>query len=762
MADITFHDATAPNPPLEFILDSGGQLKAIDAATFQIINDTGGIVSGYIVEFSGTGFSYSVNDEPTAGTITGVTFYLPDGTTAMATITGAFGDASLAGFWGTLKGTGFPTLALDQLLSGDDTYTGSTGADVLTQYDDGPTTEVLSGGGGNDDILGRWGGTFVGGTGDDKLWITGVGTYTIAGSGLNGSGGAGETNTLVVAGTGVVSGITDIDAVEFFGFGISALYLDISEIGPGLASDTMSVDGATGGENTLWIAQVTPGAATVDLSGWTFTNWNRIEQQVVVSTFDGNFADDIVGTVKNDAIETWGGNDTIDGGAGNDFLRGGDGADILRGGAGDDYLSADIDDTEIDGGADTDLLNVDLRNLSQPITIDSSAGTGVLADATVFFTGIEGLTVFYSGDFDDVIDAGIGDGKIFGGGGGDVIDGGIGSDELNGEAGSDQLFSRLGEGPDGGKTERLDGGAGTDFAFVDRSDQQRSFAFELIDPGIETTLGDGTIIINVERIEFRSGSGNDNLAGGDLDDTILGNGGRDLISGRGGNDDLQGGGGLDIIDGGSGNDDIAGGAGIDILSGDGGNDSIDGGDDADIIDGGAGNDDLSGGGNADNLGGGAGNDTLAGDGGADTIDGGSGNDTIDGGSGKDTIDGGKGNDTINGGKGRDSVSGGSGNDIFVLDQKLKKSNRDTIEDFDVGDDTIHLDNAIFKKLSNGALKAKFFEKGSEADDKKDRVIHDKKTGELFYDKDGKGGTDQVKIAELDDGLKITEANFFVI
>ncbi|MEP2118403.1 calcium-binding protein, partial [Bauldia litoralis] len=220
--------------------------------------------------------------------------------------------------------------------------------------------------------------------------------------------------------------------------------------------------------------------------------------------------------------------------------------------------------------------------------------------------------------------------------------------------------------------------------------------------------------------------------------------------------------GLDIIDGGNGNDDIDGGDGIDFLSGDAGNDALDGGAGADLMDGGAGNDTLNGGSNGDNLGGGSGNDILNGNGGADIVDGGAGNDTIQGGSGRDTIDGEGGNDIINGGRGRDSLTGGDGADIFVFDEAAKKSNRDSIEDFVVKVDTIQLDNAIFTKLKAGALKKKTFEVGSEADDRKDRIIYDKDTGDLYYDKNGSKSGGMTKIADLDEGLKLTASDFFVI
>ncbi|MBF9233054.1 cadherin domain-containing protein [Microvirga alba] len=145
-------------------------------------------------------------------------------------------------------------------------------------------------------------------------------------------------------------------------------------------------------------------------------------------------------------------------------------------------------------------------------------------------------------------------------------------------------------------------------------------------------------------------------------------------------------------------------------------------------------------------------------------------DKIVGGVGKDNLGGGLGNDTLSGGLGNDTLSGGAGKDVFVFDTKLdKKKNLDKITDYVVKDDSIYLDNAIFKKLGKKGTPDKpvkmnkaFFTIGDAAKDKDDYIIYNAKKGVLYYDADGDGAGKAVEIATLKKNLKMTAAEFFVI
>ena len=105
----------------------------------------------------------------------------------------------------------------------------------------------------------------------------------------------------------------------------------------------------------------------------------------------------------------------------------------------------------------------------------------------------------------------------------------------------------------------------------------------------------------------------------------------------------------------------------------------------------------------------------------------------------------------------------------MFDAKLnKKTNVDKITDFNVKDDSVYLDNAVFTKLGKGGSEASpkklskaYFTVGTEAKDRNDYVIYDKKKGVLYYDQDGSGSKAQVEVATIKKNLKITYHDFFV-
>ncbi len=117
-----------------------------------------------------------------------------------------------------------------------------------------------------------------------------------------------------------------------------------------------------------------------------------------------------------------------------------------------------------------------------------------------------------------------------------------------------------------------------------------------------------------------------------------------------------------------------------------------------------------------------------------------------------------------GGLGNDTLTGGAGKDAFVFDTAPNKAtNVDTITDFSHADDTIRIDNAFFKAAGkNGKLAKDAFFAGKKAGDAEDRFVYDKASGALSYDADGTGKIAAIKIAILQNKVKIDYTDFLVI
>ncbi|PKP67124.1 MAG: hypothetical protein CVT83_08840 [Alphaproteobacteria bacterium HGW-Alphaproteobacteria-5] len=109
------------------------------------------------------------------------------------------------------------------------------------------------------------------------------------------------------------------------------------------------------------------------------------------------------------------------------------------------------------------------------------------------------------------------------------------------------------------------------------------------------------------------------------------------------------------------------------------------------------------------------------------------------------------------------MNGGNGADAFVFNSALA-ANIDNIIGFNVADDTIWLENAVFTGLANGILAASAFAANLTgfATDASDRIIFETDTGNLFFDVDGTGASARVQFAVLSAGLAVTNLDFFVV
>jgi len=234
----------------------------------------------------------------------------------------------------------------------------------------------------------------------------------------------------------------------------------------------------------------------------------------------------------------------------------------------------------------------------------------------------------------------------------------------------------------------------------------------------------------------------ENLVGSSFNDNLIGNTKNNSLNGRAGNDTLDGGVGSDSMIGGLGNDSFV----VNVVG--------------DVV-----TENLNEGtdtvnssvtytlpANVENL-------TLTG---ASPING-TGNgliNTITGNAANNQLNGGAGNDTINGGIGIDSLTGGIGNDIFRF---TTTGQIDTVTDYNVANDTIQLENAIFTKLTTtGTLAAAQFRIGAQAADSNDFIVYNNITGALSYDANGNGVGAMVTIAMIGVGLNMTNADIVVI
>ncbi len=406
------------NPGFEDILDATGTTSTDTLLhTYTIVNNAGGDYDG---------FKFVLNLDVTNTFITGVTLLTP-GDVQVATATG-ISSFMLSLFEMFLASPEIGAYgALDQLFNGDLTIVGSSLADHATTFGLGTSNTVYVAGGAGDDVVwGRNGGmlsdliflnhpvTLVGGSGNDVIRVSSSsGTYIVAGANEDGTGGAGEFNTLQVTSdspnylsdflTVRFDSITNINGLSFLdmyppvdpvtvGAAKLAAYFTTAQLGDGKLSSTLAVDGSSTAsplsKNMIHIAPATNAQiptvidttpVNVNLSGWTFSNWDDARNSVVIETNPAaRVADSIVGSAVADVISTYAGNDTIRGGGGADILYGGTGDDVFVYGAYEAVAGEKVFGNEDDGWAPT----------AAPSMSDGATDT-VLVLGDNDFTGVE-------------------------------------------------------------------------------------------------------------------------------------------------------------------------------------------------------------------------------------------------------------------------------------------------------------------------------------------------------------------------------------
>ncbi|MEL6571957.1 MAG: Hint domain-containing protein [Pseudomonadota bacterium] len=478
---------------------------------------------------------------------------------------------------------------------------------------------------------------------------------------------------------------------------------------------TTSVDGSGVGTATS-IVNSGGGGSTSSQSGFVQVD---VAGPVARIEIDYNNVDPVAGnhairigdlSFTSTAGEVAGGDDSLEGGLGDDTIFGQTGDDTIG-------LSDNFGDDVIEGGEDTDLLDVDVIDgapLTQNVTVDySAAETGTITNGvdTASYAEIEEI-ITGSGDDtvlgdvgNDTVSTGAGVDTLSGGAGNDVFDAGADNDTIDGGIGDDSIIAGTGDdtislsasfgndtiagGEDAGNgdVDVLDSSAVTTNTTVD---------FSGAEAGTVSAGGDTATFSEIEQIV--TGAGDDTVLGDSGNDNVSTGAGADTISGGGGDDTFDAGSGDDTIDGGTGDDSINAGIGSDTieLSDNFGNDTVVAGEDVgdtetDILDASGVTTDvtldistpetgtLSSGGDTASF---SEVEEFVLGSGDDSVTGSSGDDIIDLGQGADTIEAGAGNDTIN--LGEDSPGNPDQDpDVVVLDDGF---GNDVITNFDAPTD----------------------------------------------------------------------------
>lgn len=499
--------------------------------------------------------------------------------------------------------------------------------------------------------------------------------------------------------------------------------------------------------------------------------------------------DTLTGTSAGDFLRGLGGNDKINGGLGFDIIRPGTGNDTLNGGPGDTANSLDYQDLSMGltfvvasgkgtvkgaGKSDTFTGFILFAGTSGNDTFTSGALT---SDGFYSFTPLRGDDrVIGNSSFDELrfeqndivrgINANLVTGKIIDGYGDTDTVSGIERlrctrfvDVITGSNAAIERFQTY------AGADIINGGGG-----IDELDYRREFDEEDLNGrtgshGITIDMAAGTAIDSYGyRDRF---SGIEEVRGTNFVDTMSGSNIKEQLRGEGGNDRLTGLGGDDVLIGDDGNDYLDGGLGADTLNGGVGNDTYVLGADTDRIIDSSGTDSVSS--SIDRALDAVGLtmiENLSLRGSAVVGRGNSVDNKISGNGADNRLYGLDGNDTLNGVTGDDFLVGGRGKDIFVFNTAINgaASNIDRIVDFSVADDTIQLDDAIFKVgalTSTKTISTAAFYIGVAAHDSNDRIIYDKTSGALYYDSNGNAAGGQFQFATLSANLALTIADFVV-
>ena len=689
--------------------------------TATLISGEGSYYEGYSIETSETGVSYIKYTEEQTGTaltklsglkssvvsktknesITGITVSDESEVTIASTLitTGTSGGVTIEGgsaaeFKYKLGGKAKMVYSNTE----NTTLTGSTGNDTIVNTGSGTAVATIDGGKGNDSIVaGKNGDYIVASAGNDTISI-GSGSDTIvyeAGKVVvqnYQSGVTIDTSDLTVGKSTFKSNNLTVNvgsgSITFNNIRTTEVELDDKVYAGGYIyeDDRTKVsfsDGFTPTGNALTVAS---GVKEFDASA--LTGPVRI-----TNAADGA---SILGTKKNDTINTGSGSASVDGGVGNDSIYSGAGDNTLIGGAGNDTFvyaggndiitdygvgkdvisfadSITVADSEIDAdnniiltlsnentltleGANGKLINVagSSQYYGNHAVINSKKTAATLgAEASEFDANAYSTLVTIDGS------AATGNIKLTGnakanvitaGNGGVTLDGGKGNDTLYGGTGADTFIYTKGEGKDVIKNYGTGDAISLSGGFADVTNASINNKGDLI-----LSIGSQSLTLS----ELVTG-------GATTADVVINN--NTYTFGNGYYIDSKGT-TATMFPAFKGTLDLSAKT-VKTINGEGSK-------------------------NAMNIVGNAERNTISGGAKADTLSGGAGNDSLNGGAG---------NDSLNGGAGNDTLTGGKGNDIFTY---VSGEGNDTITDYASGKDKIRIEGGTITKSQNSAGKVVF-------------------------------------------------------
>ncbi|MBM4077046.1 MAG: calcium-binding protein, partial [Planctomycetes bacterium] len=248
--------------------------------------------------------------------------------------------------------------------------------------------------------------------------------------------------------------------------------------------------------------------------------------------------ENVIGGLGNDTLIGNSAINSLTGGAGNDTLIGMNGDDTYQFDA-DLNLGVDTIDETSTGGTDT-LSFISTDSTAITVDLSSTLSQAVSPTASIVLTSGSSVENIMGGARSDTLTGNGLNNSLSGGAGNDTINGGSGNDNLTGGSGDDQLNGGLGD-----DTYTLDADAQLGTDTIDESlGGIDTISYSLTTTqtiSIDLSIPTNQVINPRSSLILGSSTAIENITGGFLDDTLIGNTLANVIAGNGGNDSMFGG-----------------------------------------------------------------------------------------------------------------------------------------------------------------------------------------------------------------------------